>query len=296
MATTLYTIKDIVNAIKNNYTKSQEDNIISMLVDVATISGSWSTVSGTDIYDTISGTVSGTTYSGVWNETITSGTPSEIATWRLNNYRDVFTQAQRAMNQRVYFDSITTVSGREDMSTWDNLLDDDTSTGVSYTVSSDLHIELQKPTAAWTTAVRARVDVATAKAYFAYSENDSDWYYYSSASGSHTVSGTNLTKWDTEADAKTNYVALELGNNIMPLPSGIEGQYFRMYLTGSGYTVEIADFDWSNVISADDINAGSLNTSLVQISDSGGKMIISGSTIKIYNDNNDLIVELGELS
>lgn len=295
-ANNLYTYKDVVQGIVDVISEPALDYIISNLEGVATISGTYTVVSGTDSWLTSSGTtVTGTTYSGTYTDTITSGSAADVAAWRLAHYKDAFIQAQFSMKQRAYFDSITTVSGRSDMSTWDNLLDDNTSTGVEYTLAgTTIYIELQKPTATTTNAVRTYMNNGNGNAYFAYSENGVDWSYLATTGG-HSVP-TTLTAYSSAATAQTNYIDLATGNNLMLLPTGTDAQYFRMYLTGTGYTTKVVTFDFSNTLIADDIKTGTLNTSLVQIGDSTGKMIISGSTIQIYDDADNLIVELGELS
>ena len=234
-------------------------------------------------------------------ETVYSGIEADdpntsVVEWRLANYRDAFLDAQYQMLRRAYWDNVTTVSGRSDMSVWNNLLDDNVSTGITYTVTGTQFLQIERPEAKWSTAIRARMSNANGKAFFASTTNRQDWDYYAAASGTHTVSGTDLIKWSTLSDAETWYIELPLGNNIMTLPDGIETLWSKMYLTGSGYTTKIIDFDFSDTITADDIVAGTLNTGLVQIGDAGGKMIISGSTIKIYDDSDNLIIELGDLS
>lgn len=297
MSDKLSTYSDLVDAVVAKSSTAVEDDIIARLPDLATLSGTYTVTSGTYTY-TISGTTyTGTSTSGSWSYTVISGSESDVADWRLNHYRDVYSTAQKAQKKRVYYDSVTTVSGRSDMSDWDNLLDDDTSTGVDYTISGTFYIELEKPTAQWTTAVRCRVDTDS-YGFFASSDNNSDWTYYAAASGSHTLatSGT-LTSYTTMSGAEDSYIEIDTGNNIYSLPDGIDVAYNRLYLTttGTNYTVKLIDFDFSNTITADDIVAGTLNTNLAQVSSSDGKVLIDGNTIVVYDADDNIVVKLGYL-
>jgi len=288
---TIYGLTDIVSAITNNYTKAQEDYIISNSFGLATVSGTYTTSSGEEEYVTISGiTVTGTNISGSWDYTVTSGSADEVVTWRLANYLDVYTTAQKSMKKRVYYDNTTTVSGRSDMTAWNNLLDDDVNSGVDYTISGTIYVELEKPTAQWTTAVRCRVDT-TSYGFFAASSNDTDWTYYS------TTSGTNLSIYSTLSGAEANYTTIPAGNNIYILPDGLDIAYNRLYLTttGTNYSTTLIDFDFTNAITADDIVAGTIDTDLVQISSADGKIVIAGNTLIVYDVDDNVKVKLGYL-
>jgi hypothetical protein len=275
---TPYTLNNLYNAIISGSSTAVEDDIIKYFDELITYSGS---------------------YSGeTWVPNPIAGTSGQIATWRTANYYNAYWTTKAGLGNNVYTDSTKSGTQASDFTAFANLLDFDYTDAINYTISSTIYIDYRPHKEVKANAVRLRTD-ADCLGFFACSQDGgATWTYFCADPGTHTsVSGVIDYKYNNLSYATAQYLTLPLGNNYYLLPNEYDGYYFRLYLTTSGtnYNVGVQDFAFTNLLIADDILAGRINTNFIEVASNNGRLNITGDLITIMDENDVVRIKLGRL-
>jgi hypothetical protein len=275
---TPYTAVDLSNAIISGSSTAVEDDIIKYFDELITYSGS---------------------YSGeTWVPNPIAGTSGQIATWRTANYYNVYWSTQMGLGKNTYTDSTKSGTQASDFTAFANLTDFDYTDAINYTISGTIYLDYRSAKEVKANAVRLRT-TANCLGFFACSQDGgATWTYFCADPGTHTsVSGVIDYKYNDLSYATSQYLTLPSGNNYYLLPNVYDGYYFRLYLTTSGvdYSVGVQDFAFTNLVQADDILAGRLNTNFIEVASNNGRLNITGDLITIMDENGVVRVKLGRL-
>ena len=265
---TPYTAVDLSNAIISGSSTAVEDDIIKYFDELITYSGS---------------------YSGeTWVPDPIAGTSGQIATWRTSNYYNTYWSTQAGLSKNTFTDSTKSGTQASDFTAFAKLLDFDYTDAIDYTISGTIFIDYRPYKEVKANAVRLRTS-ANCLGFFACSQDGgATWTYFCADPGTHaSVSGVIDYKYNDLSYAEAQYITLASGNNYYLLPNTYDGYYFRLYLTTSGtnYSVGVQDFAFTNLLQADDILAGRLNTNYIEVASNTGRLNITGDSINFIDAN-----------
>ena len=273
-----YTLDNLHNAIISGSSTAIEDDIIKQFDDLITYSGS---------------------YSGeTWTPEPILGDAGQVATWRTANYYNTYWGTQIGLGKNTYTDSTKSGTQASDFTAFNVLLDYDYTDAINYTISGTIYLDYRPKQEVKANAVRLRT-TADCLGFFAVSQDGgTTWTYFCADPSTHTsVSGVIDYKYNDLTYATNQYLTLASGNNYYLLPNVYDSYYFRLYLTTSGtnYNVGVQDFAFVNLLQADDILAGRLNTNYIEVASTNGRLSITGDLLTITDENGVVRIELGRL-
>jgi uncharacterized protein YjbI with pentapeptide repeats len=98
-----------------------------------------------------------------------------------------------------------------------------------------------------------------AHCYYTLQESDTSAILYYGGNASHALAtGSKLTNYASEAEARTNYLTLAAGRNLGVLPLNKEAKYVKVYIE-TGSTVQVHEFRPSTYFVANEIISGTLD-------------------------------------
>jgi hypothetical protein len=181
-----------------------------------------------------------------------------------------------------------------------NVLSDGDSTStieIGYDSTSEIYLTSIFPDEKLTNLVKLYVAEDNVRIYYSYSVNNVDWTYLAATTGDHAVVTGILTEYSDSTSAAAAYIELDAGQNVLQTPDNIQIKYGRVhFISPSGsLTATLSQYVWSEVISFDDITAGTINTGFVTITSPDGKMVITGNSMTCKDGSGVTRAIFGEL-
>ena len=229
--------------------------------------------------------------------------------WRAEGFRDAWNQSYRANNFIVFNDNINTPLYKADMMEYDNLIDGNNSSNISFNYNDTSYswLSLEYPTERTTNLIKVGVTNSGINAYFAYSVDSVNWICLADPGYTHvstTLSGYDSTtvsgidNYVTFSGVEDYYCTLSSGINTYTTSDNFRMKYFKMffYTTASGTNdATLSLFSCGQQTYIEDLAAGTIDTSRLVISSPDGKTTFDGNTIIIKDTLGNTRVELGLL-
>jgi hypothetical protein len=265
-----YSIVDIIDAIKNNYTDEQENYIISRLPEYLTY-----------VED-------GTSYN------IVEGDSTSILQWRTDNYASTFNIAQNILGKKTYLDSFNTLNYRSDF----DIYNDIDTTGMNVVYDSEIWLSMEYTIPKNINLIKLTVDNENIKCYISVYLASNEWKYYAGTTTNHGVTTGILTEYDDTTSASEAYIDLDNGINRYSFPKDLQIKLCRIYFLTPDSQIDfnLTKFDLVQQVSADDLTAGTISTEYIVVTSPDGKTTFDGNTITIRDESNNIRVLLGRLN
>lgn len=164
--------------------------------------------------------------------------------------------------------------------------------GIEYTVSgTDKFIQYEYGIEDYIDRIGIWVSNANGRIYVGYSSDDVTWNWLK-AETDHTLDTEGKFETATsQSDAATNYLQLEVGQNIAIFPNNVFARYVKVFFTGS-YTTTVYEFIPSRILIAEMAAIGDLSA----INGTFTGKVVVGSGSSGYDNLGDIPTSLGDIN